>query len=101
MEFSIEDLNKNEQFEKKISYICSFNNAKCDFIQGRVLNVNNTNISFVEPHKIIINIKGKDILLIYIDENNLFLFNRTIPITTKELDNLLKEIRKGTSNHGN
>ena len=94
MNFLVEDLNKIDRFEKKITTICSFNNVKCNFIQGKILTLRGTNISFIEPHRIEIQIKNKKIILIYFDEKNLFLFNRTLPLSTKQIDTLIKEIKK-------
>ena len=89
----MEDLNKNAQFEKKITTLCSFNNVKCSFKQGKILTIKNTNISFIEPHQIEIIIKSKKILLIYFNEDNLFLYNRKLPIDTNKLYTLIKEIK--------
>lgn len=97
MEFFSEILPKNEEFEKKIAMRCSFNNAKCEFIQGRIIHVKQTNMCFVEPHTIIVSIKDKKFILIYFDENNLFLYNRRYPITLQKLVNLLKKARTMTS----
>ena len=41
-----------------------------------------------------ITIKDKDIILIYFDKENLFLYNRSMPITIKTLDTLLKNIKQ-------
>lgn len=95
--FFTEFLPKDEKFENKIRIICSFNNLKCEFLQGRILTINNTNVSFIEPHKIEITIKNKKIILLYFNKDNLFLYNRTMPITTKQLDVLLKEIKSKVS----
>lgn len=95
--FFTDFLPKDEKFENKIRIICSFNNLKCEFLQGRILTVNNTNVSFIEPHKIEITIKSKKIILLYFNKDNLFLYNRTMPITTKQLDTLLKEIKSKVS----
>ena len=93
MEFLIENLIKSEGFENRIKTLCSFNNVKCDFRQGRILTIKNTNISFIEPHKIDITIKDKKILIIYFDKDNVFLYSRRIPISIKKLDILIKEIK--------
>lgn len=93
MEFECEKFIKSEALEKRIETICSFNNAKCTFKQGRILKVKTTNICFIEPHRVDIIVKDKKILLIYFDRNNLFLYNRTMPINLKQLDLLLKYIR--------
>ena len=59
MDFLIEDLNKIDWFETKIKTVCSFNNVKCEFQQGKILTIKNTNICFIEPHKVNINVKDK------------------------------------------
>lgn len=93
MEYEIQDLNKDEKFEKRIVTTCMFNNVKYQFQQGRILKVKNTNVSLVEPHKINITIKNKDIIVIYYNRENMFLYNRSIPITIKQLDTLIKDIK--------
>lgn len=93
MEFECEQFIKSEALEKRIETICSFNNAKCVFNQGRILKVKTINICFIEPHRVDITIKNKKLLLIYFDRDNLFLYNRTMPIKLKQLDILLKYIR--------
>jgi len=95
--FFTDFLPKDEKFENKIKIICSFNNLKCEFLQGRILTINNTNVSFIEPHKIEITVKNKKIILLYFNKDNLFLYNRTMPITTTQLDTLLKEIKSKVS----
>lgn len=85
---------KAVDFEKKIECTCSFNNAKCEFTQGKILTFEGTNISFIEPHRVEIKVKDKNILLLYFDENNLFLYDRTMPITIEILNNILKSIKE-------
>lgn len=48
-----ENLVKFEKLDKSIINICSFNNLKCEFIQGKILSIENTNISFIWPHKLV------------------------------------------------
>ena len=93
MRYEIQDLNKDEKLEKRIITTCMFNNVKYRFQQGRILKIVNTNVSLVEPHKINITIRNKDIIVFYFNKNNLFLYNRTIPITIKQLDSIIKKIK--------
>lgn len=97
MEFELSDLNKSTELEKRIETICSFNNAKYSFKRGRILKIKNTNIAFIEPHSSVISLKGINIILIYFDKENLFLFNRTMPINIKTLDKVLMMLRKDLS----
>ena len=66
MEIFSEKFIKSEELEKRIRTTCSFNNAKCEFRQGRILYIGGTNISFIEPHKVDVTIKGKKLILIYL-----------------------------------
>lgn len=86
-------LARNKDFEKKIEIACSFNNSKCEFIQGRILSIDKTNVSFIEPHRINIRHKDKKIMLLYFDKDNLFLYDRSIQITVEQLCWILKELR--------
>ena len=94
IEFLTEKLIKSDELENRIKITCSFNNVSCNFKQGRILTLKNTNVSFIEPHKIEIKIKNISIILTYYDKNNLFLFNRTMPIDIKNLDKIIKDIKK-------
>lgn len=94
MEISEKKLIKSLELEKKIETICSFNYAKCEFIQGRILNIEKTNISFIEPHRIIIKVNNKKILVIYFDKNNIFLYDRSKQITLDQLILILKKLKE-------
>lgn len=93
MEYEIQDLNKDEKLEKRIVTTCMFNNVKYSFQQGRILKIMNTNVNLIEPHKINITIKNKDIIVIYYNKDNMFLYNRIYPITIKQLDIIIKYIK--------
>ena len=64
MKIFSKNLVKSLDFEKKINCTCSFNNAKYEFIQGKILTFEGTNISFIEPHRVDISIKDKNIMLL-------------------------------------
>lgn len=93
MDILSKKLVRSEDFEKKIEIACSFNNSKCEFIQGRILSVDKTNISFIEPHRVNIKCKGKKILLLYFDKDNMFLYNRSMQINLEQLYAILKELK--------
>ena len=84
-----------DDLDKKIKSACSYNGAKVKFIRGNIINVSNSNVSFIEPHKAIIDIKKVKLVLVYYDNDNLFLFDRTMPFTVARLLNLFKKIRQG------
>lgn len=88
-----EYLTRSLDFEKRIENACSFNNAKCEFVQGGILNVDKANICFIEAHRINIAVKGKKILLLYFDEDNLFLYDRSMQISIETLYKLLEGLK--------
>lgn len=94
MKIFSEKLAKAEDLEKRIKTICSFNNAKCEFIQGRILKVDRTNVSFIEPHRINIKLKNEMILLLYFDKDNLFLYDRSTQINIDKLYAILQALRE-------
>lgn len=79
--------------DKRILTACQYNNAKVEFIRGNIISVDNTNVSFIEPHRAIIDIRNVKLVVIYYDNDSLFLFDRTRPITVCKLINLFKKIR--------
>ncbi len=94
MNFKVKKLVKCEELERQIKMTCNFNSASCEFVQGRILKVDKTNVSFIEGHRVIVKIKDKKILLLYFNKENLFLYNRTRQISIKQLDILLKELKE-------
>ena len=64
------DLRRNEKFERKI------------------------NVSFIELHRFLIKLNGKKILVLYFDEDNMFLYNRKMPIDMKKLNLILDTMKE-------
>jgi hypothetical protein len=93
MEILSKNLVRSEELENKIKFICSYSSSKYEIKEGHIINIDKTNISFIEPHKIIITIKRKKLLIIYYDKDNMFLYDRRMPIDIKKLDTLLKHIK--------
>ncbi len=54
------------ELKKKIEFICDFCNTKPTFINGNIRNITRSNLSYIEPHRIII--KG----IIFLAFNSLF-----------------------------
>ena len=48
------ELHFDEELKKKIEFICDFCNTKPTIINGNIRNITRTNLSYVEPHRIII-----------------------------------------------
>ena len=75
-----QELDIDESLKTKLSYICEFANTTPTFIKGNIRKLDKTNLTYIEPHRIII--KGINFLFfnysneIYIE--NLSIFQKTI-----------------------
>lgn len=87
------NLEKNCKFNNRIEILCSFNRAKYIYIQGSINKINGVNLIIIEPHKYIIELNSKKIIVLYFNDNNIFLYSRRMPITFKQLELILKEMR--------
>ena len=87
MQIVKEKLDIYEKLEKKINNLLNFNNIKAKLENGNIISLSNTNIAYIEPHKLEIN----EITYLFFNEcedvyiNNL---NRSIPL--KELEGFIK-----------
>ena len=93
MKYIVEKLTKSEELESKIKVLCSFKSIKFNIKQGRIISIDNINISFIVPHKIILDINKYKILLLYFDNDNLFLYDRRIPINIRKLENIISKLK--------
>lgn len=87
MQIVKEKLEIDEVLEKKINNLLKFNNIKARIENGSIISLTNTNIAYIEPHKLEIN--GNTYLFfngcddVYIND-----LSRFIPL--KELENFIK-----------
>ena len=49
-----QEIDIEEALKKKLEFVCSFCNAKCEIQKGSIRTIERTNLSYVEPHRIII-----------------------------------------------
>ena len=50
-----EKLDIEDSLKKKIDFICNFTNTKPTIINGSIRKIDKTNLTYIEPHRIIIN----------------------------------------------
>lgn len=84
-----EDLDIEETLKKKLEFICSFCNIKCEMQKDSISTIERTNLSYVEPHRIII--KGI-IFLAFNYETNIYIENLSKKIQIKDLEEYIKSI---------
>ena len=72
-----------------MEFICDFAKVKPTFINGSIRKIDKTNLTYIEPHRIIIN---NITFLIFNYSNEIFIENLSNKITLSELENYLKSI---------
>lgn len=84
MKTTIESLTFPSELKDKLKIKVSMSNLDIKFIDGHIVNIDKTNLSITEPHKIIVNNKVNTLIAyIYDDSNKIYLptYNAIISIT--------------------
>lgn len=84
-----EELSLEESLRKKIEFICDFTNNKLTIINGSIRKIDKTNLTYIEPHRIIIN---NTTFLAFNYSNEIFIENLSNKIKLSELEDYLKTI---------
>ena len=84
-----EEISLEESLKKKIQFICDFNNTKPTIINGSIRKIDRTNLTYIEPHRIIIN---NITFLAFNYSNEIFIENLSNKIKLSELEDYLKTI---------
>ena len=84
-----EELSLKESLRKKIEFICDFTNNKPIIINGSIRKIDKTNLTYIEPHRIIIN---NTTFLAFNYSNEIFIENLSNKIKLSELEDYLKTI---------
>lgn len=87
MQIVKEKLDIDEKLEKKINNLLNFNNIKAKLENGNIISLSNTNIAYIEPHKLEIN--GKTYLL-FNECDNVFINDLSRSIPLKKLESFIK-----------
>ena len=84
-----EELSLEESLKKKIEFICEFAKVQPTIINGSIRKIDKTNLTYIEPHRIIIN----DITFLAFNySNEIFIENLSNKIKLSELEDYLKTI---------
>lgn len=84
-----EEIALEELLKKKLEFICDFAKVKPTIINGSIRKIDKTNLTYIEPHRIIIN---NITFLIFNYSNEIFIENLSNKIKLSELENYLKSI---------
>ena len=84
-----QELEVDKELKKKLEFICEFCNITPTFINGSIRNIYKTNISYVEPHKVIIN---SITFLVFNYYQDIYIKNLSNKIKLSELENYIRSI---------
>lgn len=84
-----QELQFEENLKKRLEFICEFANVTPTFTNGSIRKLDKTNLSYIEPHRVLI----KNItLLVFNYSNDVYISNLAKKIKLTELENYLKNI---------
>lgn len=76
-----------ESLKQRLKFICEFSKVSPTFVNGSIRKLAKTNLSYIEPHKVII----KNItLLVFNYSNDVYISNLAKKIKLSELETYLK-----------
>ena len=84
-----EEISLEESLKKKIEFICEFAKVQPTIINGSIRKIDKTNLTYIEPHRIII--KGINFLF-FNYSNEIYIENLYTKIKISELQNYIKSI---------
>ena len=87
IKFIKKELEIEESLKQRIMIICDFCNTNPTIINGSIRKIDKTNLTYIEPHRIIIN----DITFLAFNySNEIFIENLSNKIKLSELENYIK-----------
>ena len=82
-----QEIDMEESLRKRLEIICDFCNTTPMFINGSIRRIDKTNLSYIEPHRIIINDMT---FLAFNYSNEIYINNLSKKIKLAELENYIK-----------
>lgn len=79
----------NNDLKKKIEFVCDFCNITPTIINGKIRNIEHTNLSYIESHRIII--KGITFLAFNYSKT-LYVGNLSNEVEIKDLETFIKQL---------
>mgnify|MGYP004689980731 CR=1 FL=1 len=84
-----EELQFEESLKQRLKFICDFSKVTPIFINGSIRKIEKTNLSYIEPHRVII----KNItFLVFNYSNDVYISNLSKKIKLSELEEYLQSI---------
>ena len=90
MQIIKQELRFEEDLKQRLEFICEFSKVTPIFINGSIRKIEKTNISYIEPHRVII----KNItFLVFNYSNDVYISNLTKKIKLSELEDYINSIK--------
>ena len=84
-----QEIQFEESLKQRLEFICEFSKVNPTFIKGSIRKIEKTNLSYIEPHKVIV----KNItLLVFNYSNDVYISNLSKKIKLSELETYLKSV---------
>ncbi len=84
-----EELQFEESLKQRLEFICEFSKVTPTFVNGSIRKIEKTNLSYIEPHRVII----KNItFLVFNYSNDVYISNLSKKIKLSDLEEYLKNI---------
>ena len=84
-----QELQFEESLKQRLEFICEFSKVIPTFINGSIRKIEKTNLTYIEPHSVII----KNItFLVFNYSNDVYISNLTKKIKLSELEEYIKNI---------
>ena len=89
MQIIKQELQFEESLKQRLEFICEFAKVSPTFINGSIRKIERTNISYIEPHRVIIK---NNTFLVFNYSNDVYISNLAKKIKLSELEEYLKKI---------
>ncbi len=89
IKFTTQELEMESNLKQRIEFICEFCHVKPTIINGSVKRINNTNLNYLEPHKIIVN---NVTFLAFNYSTDIYIGNLSKKIKLVELEDYIKKM---------
>ena len=84
-----QEITIDKSLKQRLEFICDFCNTTPTIINGSIRKIDNTNLSYIEPHRVIIN---NITFLAFNYSNDIYIKNLSNKIKISELETYLKGI---------
>ena len=90
MQIVKEELQFDDNLKKRLEFICEFSKVTPTFVNGSIRKIDKTNISYIEPHRVIV----KDTtFLVFNYSNDVYVSNLYKKIKLSELEDYINSIK--------